>query len=181
MGCGSSKVQDDSPSANIPLDRSVKSRSGTAEPSQRGPQGAGKQTRPQSQAHTRRHSRQASKVGSKAPSRRGQTAGEAARRGRTLREASAQQSRGHQNRRISQLGVIYDNQPPEDSMIRDEINAFRFYIDQHSVNYYRTQHDDSGGLISRYIARRVISGVIDNQRSGKSPIFSLLEQVRFQN
>lgn len=77
-------------------------------------------------------------------------------------------SRADAHRRHSTaLRTIPDDQPPEDSAIRDEIMAFRLFIDQHSINFYRTQCDDSGASISRYIARTIITNVIEKHLNGR--------------
>ncbi|KAK2733402.1 hypothetical protein FQN55_003362 [Onygenales sp. PD_40] len=152
MGCASSKVQEESQPANIPLQTS-RSRPGTNAQSRRGPPpgtaGGRRGTRPPSHAGTRSQSRVPSQAGSKAPSRRG-TAG-----------AQSAQRRRQQDRRYSTaLGAIPYEQPPEDRAVRDEIRAFRLRIDQHAITFYHTQRDNSGTLIAAYIARRIIEKVI---------------------
>ncbi|EEH21022.1 hypothetical protein PABG_03253 [Paracoccidioides brasiliensis Pb03] len=165
MGCGSSKIQKDGDALDTTFDkprpavrppsqsarsqgRPVSGTGGgrrTVAPSQAASKAPSRtqsrtQSRNQSRTQSRTHSRSQSYAGSKVPSRRGPQA---------------------HKRRSTALGTIPDEQPPEDSTIRDEVTAFRLFIDQHSINFYHTQRDDSGASISRYIARTIISNVIE--------------------
>ncbi|PGH18557.1 hypothetical protein AJ79_00336 [Helicocarpus griseus UAMH5409] len=116
------------------------------------------QSRGQSRSHSRQHSRTQSRSqsqsGSKAPSGRG------AKRHSTV------------------LGTIPDIQPPEDSTIRDRITTLRLFIDQHSINFYRTQYDDSGASISRYIARTIISSIIEEQKNDRGVAENLADALQ---
>ncbi|OJD14793.1 hypothetical protein AJ78_04881 [Emergomyces pasteurianus Ep9510] len=88
--------------------------------------------------------------------------------------ARARPSRtGAHRRHSTALGTIPDGQPPEDSVIRDEVKSFRLFIDQHCINFYRTQCDDSGASISRYIARTIITNVIEKRLNENSVALNL--------
>ncbi|OJD24494.1 hypothetical protein ACJ73_04143 [Blastomyces percursus] len=162
MGCGSSKVQrdNDPPGTSYNKPRPA-ARPATRPPSQRTQfqgrlaTGTGAKNRsrppsavpkPHSSAQPRTHSQ------TTCPRTQLQT-GTRSRPSRT----------GTRRRHSTALGTIHDGQPPEDSAIREEINSFRLFIDQHAINFYRTQCDESGASISRYIARTMISNVIEKR------------------
>ncbi|KLJ08221.1 hypothetical protein EMPG_16343 [Blastomyces silverae] len=158
MGCGPSKVKRD----NDPPDTSYnKPRPATRPHSQRTKSqgrlatgtGTGNRTRAPSAA-PKLHSSAQQRTHSQSTRARTQLqTGARARPSRT----------GTRHRHSKTLETIHDGQPPEDSEIREEINSFRLFIDQHTINFYRTQCDDSGASISRYIARTIISNVIEKR------------------
>ncbi|OAX84138.1 hypothetical protein ACJ72_01504 [Emergomyces africanus] len=164
MGCSSSKVQGDNDRPNTGYS---KPRPATRPPirpqsHRERPQGeiapgtgAGKRTRPPS-AVPKPHSSVQPRNRTPATRSRAQV-----QTGTRTRQSRA----GAHRRHSTALGTIPDGQPPEDSAIRDEIKSFRLYIDQHSINFYRTECDDSGASISRYIARTIITNVIEKRLS----------------
>ncbi|KKZ68449.1 hypothetical protein EMCG_05908 [[Emmonsia] crescens] len=164
MGCSSSKVQRDNDPPNISNDRPrPATRPATRPQSQRTRTqgtGAGKRTRPPSHAVSKPHSSAQQRTQSRTHSRSQVPTG-----------SKARASRADAHRRHSTaLRTIPDDQPPEDSAIRDEIMAFRLFIDQHSINFYRTQCDESGASISRYIARTIITNVIEKHLNGRNNV-----------
>ncbi|PGH01731.1 hypothetical protein GX51_05047 [Blastomyces parvus] len=180
MGCGSSKVQRDSerPATNYGNPRPTRpgTRPGTRPTSQRTKSqgrlatgtGAGNRTRPQSSVP-----KPQSSAGPRTQSR---ATGLQSQRQTGSR---ARASRATHRRHSTALGTIHDGQPPEDSAIRHEINSLRLFIDQHVINFYRTQYEENGVSIARYIARTIISNVIEkhlNENIVAAKIASALER-----
>ncbi|EGE83900.1 hypothetical protein BDBG_05889 [Blastomyces gilchristii SLH14081] len=168
MGCGSSKVQrdNDPPGTSYNKPRpATRPNSHRTQSQRRLATGTGARNRtqplsavpkPHSSSQPRTHSQSTS-------SRTHLHTGARTRPSRT----------GTRRRHPTALGTIHDGQPPEDSAIREEINSFRLFIDQHAINFYRTQCDESGASISRYIARTIISNVIEKRSNENSVAMNL--------
>ncbi|EGC43093.1 hypothetical protein HCEG_02308 [Histoplasma capsulatum var. duboisii H88] len=162
MGCGSSKVQRDNDPPNTGYDKPRTARHTATRPrSQRtGSQGnlatgtaAGNRVRPPP-THLRPHRSEKRVPHSRAtrPKSQFQT------------ESTAEQSRAGTSRRSPKARrKISSSQPSTDKEIRVAINSFKLFIDQHLISFYRTQFDDSGASIPKYITRTVISNIIEKR------------------
>ncbi|KAG5294895.1 hypothetical protein I7I48_11602 [Histoplasma ohiense] len=162
MGCGSSKVQRDNDPPNTGYDKPRTARHTATRPrSQRtGSQGrlatgtaAGNRVRPPP-THLRPYQSDYPRTHSRATRPRSQF----------QTESRAGQSRAGTSRRSPKARrKISSSQPSTDAEIQEAINSFKLFIDQHSISFYRTQFDDSGASIPRYITRTVISNIIEKR------------------
>ncbi|QSS60707.1 hypothetical protein I7I51_05508 [Histoplasma capsulatum] len=151
MGCGSSKVQRDNDPPTTSYDKPRTARHTATRPrSQRiGSQGrlatgtaAGNRVRPPP-THLKPYQSDYPRTHSRATRPRSQF----------QTESRAGQSRAGTSRRSPKARrKIPSSQPSTDAEIQE-----------HSINFYRTQFDDSGASILRYIARTVISNIIEKR------------------